>query len=212
MLVRFFVFAIAVSLVAQTDSSSEEIFPAKHRALILLKGGMSKDQINIETVPFWAIGGEYRLKPHYYTKMGGGYLQMIFPAMVYHFPSKNEITVDLKIRPDFGPITKWIPLTMVDLGYLYSSRDWFSGTDEQLHSLMLGGWAMIPLKTPEDGIMMFSGSKAIAGDQFTRFSCYAHWFFSDHFGVTIHGDNFTRTRESIKYHYGSFNLGVLFRL
>jgi hypothetical protein len=204
---------MSIPIIAQNDSSWIKNFPLKHRALIQFKGGYSKDQINSKRLIFWAAGGEYRTKPVYFSNLGGGYFQMVFPAMLYHFPSKDAFTVDLKCRPDMGPpLARWLPLGMVDVGYLFSSRDWLSGIDKQLQSLMLGGWFMIPLKIPADGIIMVSGSKSVAGDQFIRFSCYAHWFFNSNFGITIHGDNFIRNFNGIKAHIGSINMGVLFRI
>lgn len=198
---------------AQLDSSWMEIFPAQSKMLFLLKGGYSKDQINSEKELFWAAGGEYRFNPTYYSKFGGGYIQIIVPVMIYHFTNQNTVTVDLKLRPELGPpISYWLPLSMMDVGYIYSSRDWFTGNDTQLHSLMVGVWFMIPLLNPDDGILMVSGSKSIRGDHLTRFSCYTHWFFTSRLGITIHGDNFIRTLGGTKHHTGSFNFGVLYKI
>jgi hypothetical protein len=204
---------IIMPVTAQLDSTWMEIFPVKHTMLLQVKGGYSKNQIKSDKELFWAVGGEYRFKPIYYTDYGGGYIQLTVPVMMYHFTLNNEIIVDIKFRPDLGPpISSWLPLTMMDIGYIYVSGDWFTGNDTPLHSLMLGGWFMIPLIKPDDGIFMVSGSKSISGDAITRFSCYTHWFVTSHLGITIHGDNFVRTLDAKKHHFGSFNLGIIYRL
>jgi hypothetical protein len=205
-------FLLIVPKLYANEESLLEIFPTSHRAIFQLTASYSKDKMKRETVPFWSLSSEYQTKAITYTKMGGGYFQMKFPAKLYHFPTKDAVAFECKLRPDFGPIAPFLPLTMIDIGYLYSSKDWFTSSDEPTHSLMIGGWVLVPLKVPNDGIFMLSGSKSIAGTNFTRFSCYLNWFFTDHFGVTIHGDNFTRKEDDVKYHYGSFNLGVLFRI
>lgn len=187
--------------------------PETHRFMVTVKGSYSKDRAEDETIPFWAIQPELRLNPLYFDFWGGGYFQMRLPASLYHFPTKDAVTCEFRLRPDLGPpIASWTPLGMVDISYSYSSKDWFSHRNEPLHSMLIGGWFQVPLRIPDDGIFMVAGGKSVLGDKMPRFSCYFHWFFSKHFGLTVHGDNFIREYENQRFHYGSFNAGVLFRI
>lgn len=188
-------------------------FPEKHRALIMVKGSYCKDRSTEEVIPFWALGGEYRFRAHDFRDPEKGYIQLVTPASLYHFPTKDAVVAEIRLRPDIGPpAARWIPHGMVDIGCSWFSRDWLTGRDSALNALTIGGWFMIPLKLPDDGIFRVNGATSIAGDKLIRFSCYLHWFFTDHIGFTIHGDNFSTKRDGLKYHYGSMNLGILVRI
>lgn len=210
---RTVLFILLTLLPILGEESWEDIFPLKHRALFMLKGGYSKDRSSDEAMPLWAFSGEFRFRTWYYEKMGGGYFQIIAPAALYHFPSKGGVLAEVRVRPNLGPpLARWIPNGMVDIGYSWGSKDWFTGHDDRFHALTIGGWFMVPLKIPDDGIFMISGARSVAGDELIRFSCYTHWFFTDHIGMSVHGDNFRRKRDGKENHYGSMNVGVLVRL
>jgi len=163
-----------------------------------------------------ATGGEFSSHPLYFSTIGGGYWRFRFPIKLYYFPTQNTPAwlVDIKFRPELGrPLFPFLPRGFIDLGYQYAENNWFAKEpNHSLQSLMLGGWFSIPLLEPKTGRMMVSGSKSIAGDNFTRFSCYLDWFFSPILGMTLHGDNFHEKKNGKSYWYGFSNLGLVVRL
>jgi len=195
--------------------SGQNIYPQKISAMYQFKAGYHNDRLAEDSIWFFSVKCDFRLKPKVHSFLGGGYIQSQFPVTVYYFEpwNINAFAFDIRYRPEMGPpISSWIPLFFPEASYLYNSKDWFAGRESQAtHTLLMGGVIRFYLMGLNNAVVEISGSRSFLGDGFTRFSCYTHWFITDHFGLTVHGDNFTRLYNGTKKQYGSTVFGVIIK-
>ena len=216
LLMIFFLFPSWLIVHAQEmEYQDQDIYPQKISKMLQFKAGYFNDRLEEDSIWFLSVKGELRLKPFVHSKFGGGYIQSQFPVTLYYFDpgNLNAFALDVRYRPEIGPnINTWIPLFFPEVSYLFNSKDWYIGRNGQMtHTLLIGGVVRFYLKGLNNAVVEISGSRSVLGDGFTRFSCYTHWFFTDHFGATIHGDNFTRLFNGTKKQYGSIVFGVVIK-
>lgn len=182
---------------------------------IAIKAGYSNNDLDSSSFWHFGLSSEYRSPIQSYSILGGGYWRIRFPFKFYGFPTRSHGSwlLETKIRPEIGPpLAPWLPNGFLDLGYLYAPHDWLAHRNSStIHALLLGGWFSVPLLAPRRGTFMVSGATSIKGTQLVRFSCYLDWMIGNHWGLTLHGDNFMRTHSAKTYSYGSFNLGFLWQ-
>lgn len=209
------IFATLVVVVGAIAAFAAVPYPEPQRFELLLKAGYSKDEQDSAAFPLLAAGAEYRTRPVDFSAWGGGYWLLRFPARLYRFPTQagGSWLTEVRVRPEVGPpLATWIPNGFMDIGYHYADHDWLTARPQHtLHALSIGGWFSLPLLAPRRGTFLVSGSRTIYGSQLTRFSCYLDWMIGSHWGLTLHGDNFTRRYQDEYRHYGSFNGGVIWR-
>lgn len=195
--------------------SGQDIYPQNISRMYQFKFGYVNDRLEEDSFYFISIKGDFRLKPKVFSVAGGGYIQSQFPISLYFFDLKNTdaYALDVRYRPEIGPpMAKWLPLMFPEIGYLYNNKDWYIGREEhQTNTLLIGGMFRFILKDLRSAAVELGGQKSLAGDDFLRFSCYMHWFLTDHFGLTLHGDNFIRDFEGMKKSYSSFVFGVVYK-
>ncbi|MFC1628653.1 hypothetical protein ACFL3H_06015 [Gemmatimonadota bacterium] len=218
--------SLVIALVICTGVSAQEasypghdIYPQRVSRMFQVKAGYHDDRVGESSHWVGSVRAEFRLKPSIQPGPKGGYQQLQIPISVYYFgPGEiDAFAFDVRFRLEMGPpIKPWIPLFFPEIGYLYNSKDWYVDWDadrvnHQTHSFLIGGVIRFYLKGLNNAVVDIGAGTAVLGDGFFRESCYMHWFLTDHFGITIHGDGFARTFNDRSKRNGHIVFGVMFK-
>jgi len=213
-----FRFLLGAAIFAQDNQIQDQnSFPQDISRMYQLKIGYSNDRLLEESFMFGSVKADIRLNPVEVAFMDIEYIQIQFPVSFYYFnpENKNSYAFDIRLRPELGPpANNRIPLFFPELGYLHLNKKWFVDNEQKnLNALLIGGMVRFPVKARHSAVVEVNGQISITGESFTRYSCYMHWFVSEHFGFTIHGDVFPSHRlfEGETTGYGAMLFGVVFK-
>lgn len=107
---------------------------------------------------------------------------------------------DFRLRL-WGPeINSWHPGLAMEVGHLYSDKDWLTidSQNDQINSLSLGALFYFPIKILNKGYVKASCSYAFEGNGLWILKCGAHWNLSRSITIDISGHIFKKI-NNLKY-------------